>query len=94
MHHCPHPAQAAYDMATTGLYKGFTHQALSEAFDMLCPHDWRGPIDTWMPGELVMVAVAAIEFFTATAVTVQLETNTMHYRLTSPGYRQGPAGDH
>jgi hypothetical protein len=91
----PHDAQAAYDMATTGVYKGFTHQALSDAIDRLTdPTDWRGPISTWVPGELVLVAVAAIEFYTATTPTVQLNTSTMQYLIESVGYRQGPAGDH
>jgi predicted heme/steroid binding protein len=91
----PHPAQAAYDMSTTGMYKGFTHQALSDAFDRLSdPADWKAPIDAWVPGELVLVAVCAIEFYTSTSPIITLDTDTMQYRLTAPGYRQGPAGDH
>lgn len=90
-----HEARAAQEMSTTGVYKGFTHDALHEAFDRLCdPADWKAPISAWVPGELVLVACAAIEFFTATTPTVALNTRTMQYLVTSIGYRQGPAGDH
>lgn len=91
----PHIAQAVYDMSTSGLYRGLTHQALSDAFDRLCdPADWKAPIDAWVPGELVMVAVCAIEFYTGVTPIISLNTDTMQFRLTCCGYRKGPAGDH
>lgn len=93
----PHSAQAAriQEIATTGVYKGFTLEALREAFDHVCdPDDWKAPIDIWLPGDLVPVAVCAIEFYTATSPVITLDTDRMHYRLTAPGYRRGPAGDH
>ncbi|CAK0780102.1 hypothetical protein CCP4SC76_7220007 [Gammaproteobacteria bacterium] len=36
--------------------------------------------------------VEAIEFFTATKPQVDLNVDTMRYRITSEGYRMGPAG--
>ena len=95
MNTLPHIAQAVYDMSTTGMYRGFTRDALAHAFDRLCdPADWKAPIDTWVPGELVRIAVCAIELYTSTTPIITLDTDTMRYRLTAPGYRQGPAGDH
>lgn len=88
-------AHAAQEMSTTGVYKGFTLDELAVTFMRLHdPKDWRAPIADWVPGELVMVAVAAIEYYAATPVTVTLNTTTMQYLLTAIGYRQGPAGDH
>jgi hypothetical protein len=58
------------------------------------PKDWKGPIAALMPGEAVLGACAAIEYFTATVPRVRLDTRTMTYKVTSEGYRMGPAGDH
>ena len=72
---------------------GFTRGQLSEVFDRVCdPNDWRGPIGVWCMGEEVLVVVEAIEFFTATKPQVDLNVDTMRYRITSEGYRMGPAG--
>ena len=77
------------------IYKGYTHKQLTAAFAAVeDPDDWRGPICAAMPGEAVLPVVAAIEFFTATTPTVQLDTQTMTYYVSSIGYRAGPAGDH
>jgi len=90
-----HPAQAPQEMSRTGVYKGFTLDELATTFYRLHdPKDWRDPIAAWVPGELVMVAVASIEYYACTPVTVTLNTTTMQYLVTSIGYRQGPAGDH
>ncbi len=77
------------------VYRGFSYPQLKAAFDKLAdPSDWRAPIYAVMPGELVSVAVAAIQFFTATEPDVQLDMQHMKYHVQSIGYRAGPAGDH
>jgi hypothetical protein len=79
----------------TAIYKGFKVADLRIAFDKVCdPKDWKGPVAAWVLGEGVLVTVAAIEFFTATNPTVNLNTETMRYLIESEGYRNGPAGDH
>jgi hypothetical protein len=76
------------------VYKGYTLGTLRAAFEAVSdPADWKGPIAATMPGEAVMVAVAAIEFYTATVPTVSLDVRTMTYLVESVGYRMGPAGD-
>jgi hypothetical protein len=73
----------------------YTYSELSRAFDAVKnPRDWKAAILAAMPGEAVMVVVAAIKFFTATVPTVALNTRTMLYQVRSEGYRAGPAGDH
>jgi hypothetical protein len=84
---------AAMDAQTT--YKGYSVADLRTVFDAVCdPNDWKGPITAVCTGEMVMATVAAIEFYTATQPTVQLDTATMRYLIESEGYRHGPAGDH
>jgi hypothetical protein len=76
-------------------YQGFRVSDLRKIFEKLAdPQDWKGPIAATMPGEAVMGACAAIEYFTATVPWVRLDTRTMTYVVTSEGYRMGPAGDH
>lgn len=76
-------------------YKGFAIEDLQSAFEAVCdPSDWKKPIAATMPGEAVMLAVAAIEFMTATVPTVSLDVRSMRYLVESVGYRAGPAGDH
>jgi hypothetical protein len=66
---------------------------LRQAFTLVHdPADWKAPIAAWVQGELVNVTVEAIEFFTATPATVQLDVERMLYLVTSVGYRAGPAG--
>jgi hypothetical protein len=75
------------------VFKGYAVDDLKAVFDRICdPKDWRGPIAATMAGELVMAAVAAIEFYTATTPKVELDITTMRYLVTSEGYRMGPAG--
>jgi hypothetical protein len=77
------------------VYQKYTHGELSRAFDAVKnPHDWKAEILASMPGEAVLLVVAAIEFFTATKPTVALNMRTMRYQVRSEGYRAGPAGDH
>ena len=58
------------------------------------PNDWKAPIAVSLPGEFVLIVVAAIKFYTATIPEVTLDVSTMRYTVTSIGYRAGPAGDH
>jgi len=76
-------------------YKGYRVKDLEKVFNRLTdPDDWKAPIATRMPGELVNIAVAAIEFYTATVPQIAVDLTTMTYLVTSEGYRAGPAGDH
>jgi hypothetical protein len=76
-------------------YKGFMVADLRKVFDALCdPQDWQGPITATMPGEAVLAATTAIEFFTGTVPRVVLNMKTRHYVVESEGYRAGPCGDH
>ena len=73
----------------------FTQTQLTDAFDKIKdPTDWKNPICARVNGEAVTLVVAAIQHFTATNPTVQLNQNTMDYIIESEGYRMGPAGDY
>jgi len=73
----------------------FTQTQLTDAFDKIKdPTDWKNPICARVKGEAVTLIVAAIQHFTATNPTVQLNQNTMDYIIESEGYRMGPAGDY
>ena len=56
--------------------------------------NWKDPIDNWIPFELFNVAKDAVEFFTATKLQLnEVKTEgTVIVRVTSEGYRAGPAG--
>lgn len=80
--------------AWASTHRGFSAEALRAQFDRICdPADWKGPIGVWVPGEAVLLTVAAVEFMTATTPRVELDVARMRYRVTSEGYRRGPAGD-
>ncbi|MGA2260003.1 MAG: hypothetical protein ABSH28_01055 [Acidobacteriota bacterium] len=92
-----HKSDCPYDRSWEDLtfYKDFRVSDLRKLFEKLAdPKDWKGPIAATMPGEAVLGACAAIEYFTATVPRVGLDTQTMTYLVTSEGYRMGPAGDH
>ncbi len=74
------------------LMGGYTRPQLSAAFDAVRPpSDWKGTIDGVVKGEDLAITLYAIEFYTATTAEVTRATaNT--WRVTSPGYRAGPAG--
>ena len=77
---------------------------LKTAFDVVCDaRDWKAPISIhaeiglWTRlcaqlGITTELVCEAVEFFTATQATVT-EVNG-EIRITAPGYRAGPAGDH
>ena len=82
---------------TRNTFQGYTLAQLKEVFDALAdPEDWRAPILATVSGELLIPAVAAIQFYTATTpnVTLLMPKSTGHvlYSLSSVGYRNGPAG--
>ena len=88
------------EMEKTQLVEGpFTVAQLREMFNEIAdPKDWRAPIDVNLPGEKILMACAAIEYFTATEPAVDSvfdATGKVDYGFVSSiGYRMGPAGDH
>lgn len=72
----------------------YSHEELQKAFDgIVNKDDWRDTIDGWVPISDAPVVEAAIAYFTSTQ-PVQEEKNEdlQTVRITSPGYRNGPAG--
>jgi hypothetical protein len=69
---------------------------LRDAYHLVCNQaDIRGPIDCIVPHWMVGIVVEAIKFMTATVPichTVPGREDVV--RVTSIGYRAGPAGDH
>ena len=62
----------------------FTQTQLTDAFNKIKdPTDWKNPICARVKGEDVTLVVAAIQHFTATNPTVQLNQNTMDYIIIS-----------
>lgn len=60
------------------------------------PNDWRAPIDAIVPESMVSLCCDAVMFMTATnasVTSVGLVNGSAMYRVTSIGYRSGPAGD-
>jgi hypothetical protein len=70
-----------------------THQRkLNDAFDKVHnPKDWRAPIRAVVKKKDLATAIEAIEYFTATQVTVKPAGKNI-FRVSSVGYRMGPAG--
>lgn len=77
---------------------------LQTAFDVVCDsRDWKAPISIhaeiglWnrlcaQLGITTELVLESVEFFTATQATVTEQNGEI--RITAPGYRMGPAGDH
>jgi len=93
-------ARLNYERVTVGsrLADGtpVTIAELREAFEQVCnPDDWKAPIYDVLDGLQLpaAVAVAAVEFFTATECQV-CKFPGGFYSIKSIGYRCGPAGDH
>ena len=82
----------------TAVYKGYSYELLKETFDKVhLPDDWKAPIAVTVPGELVNLTVASIEFFTGTTPQVTYLPPKefdlcIRYMIESEGYRNGPAG--
>lgn len=84
--------------ATEALLGGYSHEALSRAFDRVRNKShWKDAIDaivlTVNKAELDLI-LFAVEFYTATkatAVCVRGEVGLRTYRITAPGYWAGPA---
>lgn len=74
----------------------FTQTELETAFTLMHdPADWKAPISAMVAGEGVNLACAAIRHFTATEPTVEMDAtgdSILRFRITSIGYRAGPAG--
>lgn len=74
---------------------GYDLEDLKRIFEACAnPDDWKDAIFVEVPGDLVLITVAAIRFYTATNPIVSLNPDTMRYFIQSEGYRMGPAGDH
>ena len=56
--------------------------------------DWKNPIDGFIREEDIQKTASAIMFFTATTASFENTTSPGWVRVTSEGYRRGPAGDH
>lgn len=76
----------------------WTRHELDRAFSKLHPPgDWKGPIDATVDHADLAISLEAVEFFTATACQVMPAERdkvrrVSRFRITSPGYRMGPAG--
>lgn len=71
------------------VHKGFSREVLKSVFDKVCDlKDWKNPIEVDCTGEMVMVAVAAIEFFCGATPEVLFVPNRgiLAYHISSPGY--------
>lgn len=84
------------------VYLQYTQAQLEKAFNEICdPADWRNPIDAPVKLDDVLIYISAVEYFTSTQVECipfkdgqQLNEidGVAYIRLTSVGYRMGPAG--
>lgn len=75
--------------------QGAYSELLRLAFDQICnKDDWKAPIDCMVPWDAASIYMQAIAFMTATTATcVRVERDGhLWARLTSIGYRNGPAG--
>lgn len=71
----------------------FTEKELDWAFGLVAdPSDWKAPIDARVAKDLVHQVVSAIRFYTAAPIEVFPTEHPGSYRVTSCGYRLGPAG--
>jgi len=75
-------------------HRGFGETQLRNAFDKVRPaKDWKAEISAVVnPSEWPLdLVAAAVEFYTATTITVEPITNSPRVLVTAPGYRNGPA---
>ena len=76
-------------------YEGAYAELLRFAFNQICDKDdWRAPIDCMVPPEAMALYKSAIAYMTATVATCDFakKDGREWARLTSVGYRNGPAG--
>lgn len=72
---------------------GYGREALDAAFKMVASAaDWKAPIDAVVWATDRAIVAEAIEFFTATTATFERADECGKLRVTSVGYRAGPAG--
>ena len=74
-----------------------SHDDLDRLFSQLHGTDWKAPIDAWVNLGMFTQYDAACEFFTATSLkksglTHAKSDGRVFVHVTSPGYRNGPAG--
>ena len=82
--------------STTTVLRSVSHfdhmEVLKTAFELIQnPEDWRAPIDAEVPTCYKEIYIEAIKAMTATDPRV-IEVRPGRTRLTSIGYRMGPAG--
>lgn len=81
---------------TIHVKEGEFAQLMRSAFDQVCdPADWKAPIDCIVPVGAEQLYTQAIVFMTATYPNQNRcsdATGNPSWRLTSIGYRAGPAG--
>ncbi len=87
----------------------FNATSMERAFRLVDPtcepigRDWKDPIGVFGSEKAIEAAcshlsvtlddvIASVEFYTATVATVTRSNGQI--RITAPGYRAGPAGDH
>lgn len=76
-------------------YEGAYDALLRFAFDQICDKDdWKEPIDCMVPWEAANIYMQAIVYMTATSARCDFvkKDGREWARLTSVGYRNGPAG--
>lgn len=82
------------DLETDTTPEEFSETQLRSAFDAVRDsRDWKKPIaqvidPTVWPVQLVR---AAVEFYTATTISIEPIQNSQRVFVTAPGYRNGPA---
>jgi len=57
------------------------------------PHDWKEPIEAWIPEEEWDITRDAVIFYTATTPCIVSWLGSL-ILIRADGYRRGPAGDH
>lgn len=75
--------------------QSFKQSTLSAMFDRIADiRDWKNPIDAVIDAADLLVTQAAVQFYTATELTVEGSPAPGKLRVKAIGYRAGPAGDH
>lgn len=93
------PKTMIEELVVDNLIKGpgysFMQSELSAAFDRIANiQHWKGPIDAVIDADQLLVSQVAVQFYTATELTVTGSPEMGKLRVQSIGYAAGPAGDH